>query len=92
MFQSKGGGGAAAGKKSDPDDRQKSYEHHEHGRSVLPQFLKHEPKTKPESKDDLLGESLAAEEKQHKWEIRHHVHHPHPHPNDTTQPSAATAH
>lgn len=47
-----------------------------HGREVLPQLQKHEPKTKPESRDDLLGATLAAEEKQHKLEHHHH-HHPH---------------
>lgn len=56
----------------DADSRQKSFEHHLHGREVLPQMQKHEPKTKPESRDDLLGEALAAEEKQHK--IEHHQH------------------
>ena len=57
----------------DSDTRQKSYEHHEHGRSVLPQLIKNEPKTKPESKDDMLGEALAAAEKQHKIEHRHAI-------------------
>ena len=79
-------------KQPDTDTKQKSYEHHEHGRSVLPQFLKNEPKTKPESKDDMLGEVLAAEEKQHKLEHRHHLHQLHHHPKVDEPPPAAQVH